>query len=163
MKRVVSILTAFIMLFSLAACGQNGGTSTTELTGTSESTPLSISPTEITTPAITPSEAPTESITEAAMESVTEPAIQGKALIVYFSWSSSGNTEKMANVIQKRTGGDILKLEPAVPYPSDYNECGDVAKVERDENARPEIANLPDSLNEYDTIFVGYPKMEYSL
>ena len=43
------------------------------------------------------------------------------------------------------------------PYPTDYEECGEVAQVERDENARPEIANLPGSISEYDTVFVGYP------
>ena len=69
----------------------------------------------------------------------------------------------MANYIQEQTGGDLLKLEPQNPYPKDYNETGDIAKTERDENARPEIANLPDSVAEYDTIFLGYPKMEYSL
>ena len=94
--------------------------------------------------------------TEAAQPSA-EPDIGGKTLIVYFSWSTSGNTEKMATYIQEQTGGDLLELEPLNPYPTDYNECGEVAKVERDENARPEIANLPDSIAEYDTIFVGYP------
>lgn len=94
--------------------------------------------------------------TEAAQPSA-EPDIGGKTLIVYFSWLTSGNTEKMATYIQEQTGGDLLELEPLNPYPTDYNECGEVAKVERDENARPEIANLPDSIAEYDTIFVGYP------
>lgn len=93
----------------------------------------------------------------AAELSATEPGVHGKTLIVYFSWSSSGNTEKMANTIRERTDGDLLKIEPATAYPADYSECGDVAKAERDENARPEIANLPDSLDEYDTIFIGYP------
>lgn len=95
--------------------------------------------------------------TSAAKLSAAEPGVHGKTLIVYFSWSSSGNTEKMANTIRERTGGDLLKIEPATAYPADYSECGDVAKAERDENARPEIANLPDSLDEYDTIFIGYP------
>ena len=63
----------------------------------------------------------------------------------------------MADHIQEQTGGDLLKLEPVNPYPTDYQECGDVAKAERDENARPEISNLPESIAEYDTIFVGYP------
>ena len=80
-----------------------------------------------------------------------------KILIAYFSWSTSGNTEKMATYIQKQTGGDLLKLEPVTPYPTEYNETGDIAKAERDENARPEIADLPESISEYDTIFVGYP------
>lgn len=103
--------------------------------------------------------APSETET-AVSEEDKETTMSGrgrKTLIVYFSWSSSGNTEKMANTIQERTGGDILRIEPAVAYPTDYNECGDVALAERDENARPEIANLPDSIEEYDTIFVGYP------
>lgn len=78
-----------------------------------------------------------------------------KILVAYFSWS--GNTEEMAGYISDRTGGDLLRIEPLNPYPEDYSECGDVAKVERDENARPEIANLPDSVEEYDTIFIGYP------
>lgn len=81
----------------------------------------------------------------------------GKILIAYFSWSTSGNTEKMASYIQEQTNGDLLKIEPLNPYPTDYKECGDVALVERDENARPEIANLPESIEEYDTIFIGYP------
>ena len=59
--------------------------------------------------------------------------------------------------IKEQTGGDILELIPAKQYPTDYNETGDVAKAERDENARPEISNLPDTVSEYDTIFVGYP------
>ena len=43
------------------------------------------------------------------------------------------------------------------PYPEDYSECGDVALEERDGNARPAIANLPESISEYDTIMIGYP------
>lgn len=77
--------------------------------------------------------------------------------MVYFSWSSSGNTEKIANVIMEQTGADILRIEPLKAYPTDYNECADVAKIEQDENARPEIANLPDSISQCDEIFIGYP------
>lgn len=88
---------------------------------------------------------------------VEEDGADGKTLIVYFSWSASGNTEKMASYIQEQTKGDLLEIEPLNPYPVDYEECTDVALVERDENARPEIANLPDSIEEYDTIFIGYP------
>ena len=79
----------------------------------------------------------------------------GKTLVVYFSWS--GNTEEMANHIAEQTGGDLFEIEPKTPYPDDYNETGDIAEKERDENARPEIADLPDSIEEYDTILVGYP------
>lgn len=40
-------------------------------------------------------------------------------LIAYFSWS--GNTEKMANMIQEETGGDLFKIEPVETYTDDYD------------------------------------------
>ena len=100
----------------------------------------------------------TENAEPTSDDSSEKPADStGNTLIVYFSWSTSGNTEKMATYIHYQTGADVLELIPANPYPTDYNETGDVAKAERDDNARPEIANLPDSISEYDTILVGYP------
>lgn len=79
----------------------------------------------------------------------------GKILVAYFSWS--GNTQEMASYIAGQTGGELLELQPENPYPTDYNECGDVALAERDNNERPAIANLPDSIAEYETILIGYP------
>ena len=76
-------------------------------------------------------------------------------LVVYFSWS--GNTEEMASYIAEQTGGDLLKIQPLEPYPTDYNECGEVALAERDNDERPEIANLPESIDQYDVILIGYP------
>ena len=63
----------------------------------------------------------------------------------------------MAAHIAEQTGGEILEIRPETPYPSDYNECGDVALEERDSNARPAIADLPESMDGYDTILIGYP------
>ena len=42
-------------------------------------------------------------------------------LIVYFSWS--GNTEKIAKDIAKKTGGELFRLERQIPYSEDYNTC----------------------------------------
>lgn len=151
MKKLLSVFTALALILSLTACGQTPANSESEA-----SAPVEVSEQPV---ADVPEESssPEESQAPSGAEASEAPAEGGKTLIVYFSWSSSGNTEKMANAIKERTGGDILRIEPAVAYPTDYNECGDVAKVERDENARPEIANLPESLDEYDTIFIGYP------
>ena len=76
-------------------------------------------------------------------------------MVAYFSWS--GNTEEMASYLAEQTGGELLEIQPETPYPTDYNECGDVALEERDSNARPAIADLPESIEEYDTILIGYP------
>lgn len=132
----------------LSELGLTGVTTTNESKGTNTAASESVKPN---------TETPDESTVPDNTETPKVPTKDVKTLIVYFSWSASGNTEKMANTIKERTGGDILKIEPTVAYPTDYNECGDVALVERDENARPQIANLPDSIDEYDTIFVGYP------
>lgn len=76
-------------------------------------------------------------------------------LIAYFSWS--GHTKEMAEYIAKQTDGDLFEIEASQPYPEDYSETGEIAKKERDENARPKIKNLPASLKQYDTILIGYP------
>lgn len=78
-----------------------------------------------------------------------------KILIAYFS--HSGNTEAVAQQIHDMIGGDIVKIETVNPYPSDYYECTEVAKAEKDSNARPQLSTVIDNMNDYDTIFIGYP------
>ena len=44
-----------------------------------------------------------------------------KILIAYFSWG--GNTKSIAEKIHNSVGGDMFRIETAVPYPEDYNEA----------------------------------------
>lgn len=67
-----------------------------------------------------------------------------------------GNTERVAEFVQKAVGGDLFEIKPAKAYPADYYECTDVAKEERRQKARPAIAETID-VSGYDTIFLGYP------
>lgn len=138
---------ALALALTLAACGQAGsGTSGSSIPSESESASSS--------PASTESTAPTNpSSSEASGDSST--VSDGSVLVAYFSWS--GNTQEMAAYIAEETGGDLLEIQPETPYPEDYNECGNVALAERDNNERPAIANLPDSIDQYDTILIGYP------
>lgn len=154
-KKIISLLLAVVLVFALAACGQTQETEPTD-SSVADTQPSSTSGNEETPAQSVPETTAPSEASETTVPTETADT-DGKTLIVYFSWSSSGNTEKMATYIQEQTGGELLELEPVNPYPEDYGECTDVALVERDENARPEIANLPDSLSEYDAIFVGYP------
>ena len=79
----------------------------------------------------------------------------GRTLIVYFS--HTGNTENVANFIHEEVGGDIVKLEPVNAYTEDYDTLLDVAQEEQQSNARPELTTTIDNIDEYDTIFLGYP------
>lgn len=150
-KKITTFLMAALLIFTFVGCGNNSQQAVNNSTqgDTAENTINDTYGTEATAEI-----AETDTSQSVEFEKTEN---DGKTLVVYFSWSTSGNTEKMATYIQSQTGADILELQPANPYPTDYNETGDVAKVERDENARPEIANLPDSISEYETIFVGYP------
>ena len=78
-----------------------------------------------------------------------------KILVAYFSWG--GTTQRMAEEIVRQTGADIFRIEPVVPYPTDYTECTEVAQEEKNNNARPAIANDVENWEQYDTVFIGCP------
>ena len=95
---------------------------------------------------------------DVVLEFKTEPRI----LIVYFT-AESGNTERVANYISSKVGGDIVKIEAAQPYTSqelNYNIQNNRPELEKSQNARPEIAKTTFDkidMSKYDTVFIGYP------
>lgn len=92
-----------------------------------------------------------------------------RILIVYYSrkgenyWNGSirklekGNTHIVAEQIKTAVGGDLFEVDTVKPYSADYYTCIDEAQAELREDARPELKAYPDSLDGYDTIFVGFP------
>lgn len=92
-----------------------------------------------------------------------------KELVVYFShnkenyfngeikYIEQGNTSIVANKIKNILDCDIFEIIPLHDYPINYNECTKQAKQELINNSRPIISNMLPSINEYDTIYLGYP------
>lgn len=78
-----------------------------------------------------------------------------KSLVVYFSYS--GNTEKIANLIAQEIDADTFEIVPVHAYPSDYDECVDLASDEKSQNARPQFEGSVSNMDTYDTIYLGYP------
>lgn len=70
---------------------------------------------------------------------------------------SVGNTEKAANMLAEITGGELFKIEQVQPYAKSYNECIAQAQADQRRNARPELKAWPDSIDQYDTIYLGFP------
>lgn len=70
---------------------------------------------------------------------------------------SIGNTEKVANQIAEAVGGERFKIQQKAPYAADYPTCIQQAKADQQAKARPELEALPDSLEDYDEIYLGYP------
>ncbi len=79
-----------------------------------------------------------------------------RMLVTYFSWS--GSTKNLAEEIQRQTHADIYRIEPLVPYTSDYQTLAyEISNKEKEENARPALKDTLSTLNDYDIIFVGCP------
>ncbi len=68
-----------------------------------------------------------------------------------------GNTEKLAHIIKDVTGAELFKIEQKKPYSPDYKSCIDQAMADKRSNARPELVEIPENLNGYDEIYLGYP------
>ena len=97
-------------------------------------------------------------------------AQEGKILTVYFSMPDDvddstvtvngqvlGNNQYMAQVIQETAGGDIFRIEPVTPYPTNHSTLVEQASKEQNDNARPSIKGTIENFDDYDTVFVGYP------
>ena len=92
-----------------------------------------------------------------------------KNLIIYYSrkgenyWNggikniSKGNTEIVAEFIQKAVGGDLFEIETVKTYAADYYTCIEEAQQELRAKARPELKQYLDSIAEYDNVFVCGP------
>jgi len=68
-----------------------------------------------------------------------------------------GNTEYIAQLIAEHTGADIFEIEPKEPYTTEHDALVDLADKEKKENARPALKYEVVNLDDYDTVFVGYP------
>lgn len=95
----------------------------------------------------------TGSVISAGTQNTAETG--GKVLIAFFSWG--GNTRGIAQEIQSQTGADLFEMELMEPYSTDYNTVLDEAQRDQNEQARPELANHVENMEEYDTIILGYP------
>ena len=86
-------------------------------------------------------------------------ASDNDTLVIYFS--RTGNTEKIAEYLIDITNADSYVIEAAVPYSdADIKYQDDNCRANKEQNdksVRPEIANPIDSIDSYDTIFLGYP------
>ena len=68
-----------------------------------------------------------------------------------------GNTEMVAEFIRDAVGADLFEVETVKSYSADYMTCTEEAKDELRANARPELKNYVNSIEEYDNIVVAGP------
>lgn len=176
MKRIIALILALTLSLSLEACGNTP--STEEVPSSSSQVSTSPEQTE-------PSSTPESDVTENTEPESTIPAESSEPdtniLVAYFSWAENavlaedvdavtspsviapGNVQQLAMWVQEETGGDIFSIQVTDPYSSDWDECLERANQERGENARPELAENVENLENYDVVFLGYPNWWYGV
>ena len=82
-----------------------------------------------------------------------------KALVTYFS--ASGVTAKVAEKLAKSIGADLYEIAPEILYTkADLNWMDKKSRstVEmNDRSSRPAIGSKAENMDQYDTVFVGFP------
>ena len=85
--------------------------------------------------------------------------VMGRKLVAYFS--ASGVTAKVAELLSETIGADLYVIEPEIPYTeADLNWMNKESRSSVEMNnplSRPNIARKRDNMDEYDTIFIGFP------
>jgi len=162
LRKILSFVLLFLLSVSLSACGnvEQQAENTSPL---QTDAPVSAQADEKDTGTNETGLASEENMPENEEE---KEAGETDILIAYFSRADEnygvgmiekGNTEIIAEMIADETGGELFHIERSTPYPADYDECTDEAKIEQEENARPELALDLENIESYDTIFLGYP------
>lgn len=82
-----------------------------------------------------------------------------RKLVAYFS--ASGVTAKVAENLAEAIGADVFEIEPEISYTKedlDWTNAQSRSSIEMNNPAsRPAIARKRDNMDEYDTLFIGFP------
>ncbi|WP_317322315.1 flavodoxin, partial [Subdoligranulum variabile] len=162
-KRVLPLLIAGVLTCSLAGCGNAESASVTsdvssdipQTSGQASEMPETTSVPEESENA----ESDGNNILIAYFTAAENSGVDAIASASYTVVGSQavGRIRAVADMIQKNVGGDLFSIQTSVVYPADGAELIDYAAQEQEENARPELTTHIENLDQYDTIFIGYP------
>lgn len=129
MKRIASILIGIVLLCTLAACTSGA---------------------ESSEPAASEADMSGENMEEANTEGANIEGENTEEASV--EETGTGEAEEAETV-----GADLFRIETVQQYPLEHEALVDQAAQEQDADARPELATHIENLEQYDTIFLGYP------
>ena len=158
MKKLLVMVLVCMMALSLAACS---GNKAQERSQSSEAEGF-------------------QSISESSSEVSTEESNDLNMLVAYFSYAENadlpdgvdasatasirmwndeltGNTGVVADMIAEAAGAELFSIQTVKKYPDTYDETIDQGQKERNADERPELVSLPENLDQYDVIFLGFP------
>lgn len=170
MKRIISLLLVLIAVTLMSACGNSDRLekpgSVRETTGKQEES-ADIEPESM------------EEKSEPDKREQAENNGQGKILIAYFSWADNalpddidamtsasvtvpGNVAQLAAWIGEETGGELFPIQVEELYPCDWDSCLERANKEKTEGIHPALKASVENLEDYNTVYLGFPNWWYS-
>ena len=162
MKKLFSLILAAAMMLTLAACGNTAPAESASEPDSEAPNSTSVQP----EPSFPADDAASDSPQTDGTAETEQTEGGSNMLVAYFSLAGEqygvgvveeGNTGIIARMIAEQTGADLFEIEAATPYPTSHSELLDVSRQEMADNARPEISGTVDNMDDYDTIFIGYP------
>ena len=179
MKKTVAFVLSLLMMISLAACSSSA--SNEEASQGAGSTAEEAPKTEPSQTGDDEGISGTDEDSSAAEESSerniliayftygenaglsSDADASSSASIQVFNGEVTGNTGVMAHMIAESSGGELFSIRTVEPYPDNYNDTIDVGESEKDNNIRPELSTHIENLEQYDTVFVGFPNWWYGM
>ena len=165
MKKMVFSVIAAMCVFGFTACGSDNSSSsapseTTAQTEAAQQETLTEKTDEMTEAEQSDEEKtePKKNEEQSQNASVNESKT-ADTVVVYFS--ATGTTKEVAERIANVTDADIFEITPAEPYDDadlDWHDDNSRTTIEmNDPDCRPEIANDTVQLEDYSTVYIGYP------
>ena len=167
MKKTIAILLSLVMIFGLAACGNSA--SRIEQSSTEENSVESTasmeesvegSNTDVENTDDSEVQSENTDVSESQTKEIDAPdAQESKVLVAYFS--ATNTTKGVAEHIANGLNADIYEIVPEAPYTDadlNYNDNNSRTTIEmNDPDARPAISGSVEDMDQYTTVFIGYP------
>lgn len=146
MKKTIAVLFSLVMIMGLAACGESAGQTEQQAAEGN-----SVESSDVPESKLEETDAPDTAEASDVQES--------KVLVAYFS--ATGTTEGAAKHIANGLNTDLYEIVPEDSYTDsdlDYNDNNSRTTIEmNDPDARPAISGSVENMEQYTTVFIGYP------
>lgn len=184
MKKMTALMLSAALVFSMTACSNAQQNTDSDPVSSEESSQAAESTPAQTAEAESLPEEDNGNVSDTETASTETENGESNILIAYFTYGENaelpddvdasatasiqifngevtGNTGVMARMIAEASGGELFSIQTVEPYPDSYDETIDVGENEKNNGIRPELSTHIENLDQYDTVFVGFPNWWY--
>lgn len=186
MKKMTALMLSAALVFSMTACSNAQQNTDSDPVSSEESSQAAESTPAQTAEAESLPEEDNGNVSDTETASTETENGESNILIAYFTYGENaelpddvdasatasiqifngevtGNTGVMARMIAEASGGELFSIQTVEPYPDSYDETIDVGENEKNNGIRPELSTHIENLDQYDTVFVGFPNWWYGM